>query len=70
MKTYWLETNDGVRTPLDLATEEPLERAREIYPADGDVQTWIVARDVDDDDDYFLVPGGPDGEEFTWCPRE
>lgn len=70
---FWLETESGVRELLPVQVEEQVyEKAREIYPDDGEDEhptCWVVMRDPEDEEDYFLVPGGPACEEFTWMPR-
>ena len=73
MKTFWLETDTGVREVLPMTDEElALALAREIYDLVGEDENptqWLMMRDPTDDEDYVLVPGGPECEEFTWMPR-
>ena len=68
---FWLETTAGVREPLTIDTmEEALKLARRIYPTDGkEPEQWLAKKELGDNEDYFLVPGGPACEEFTFMPR-
>lgn len=72
MKTmYRFETEGGVieRLPNVTNDEEAYAAARERYPdaSREDPHQWLVK--IGEDEDLFLCPGGPEGEEFTWMPR-
>jgi hypothetical protein len=72
---YQLENDAGVveKLPSVHTEEQACELARRIYDygpnEDQDPEQWVVRVGHDNDEDCFLVPGGPGGEEFTWVPR-
>lgn len=71
---FWLESeNTGIRENLPnvSSASEAIELAKRIYPNDdSDPESWLVQREAENGLDYFLVPGGPGGEDFTWMPRD
>lgn len=70
---FWLETESGQREALYVnSMDEALAIARRLYPdpaTDDDPDRWLFKTDHDGDEDYVLVPGGPECEEFTWMQR-
>jgi hypothetical protein len=72
---YHLETDAGAVEKLPGVTndDEACALATRIYDygpnEDQDPEQWVVKSEHDGDEDLFLVPGGPGGEDFTWVPR-